>query len=133
MHQEPSRNADQDENNAHMWACLCHFSALLGLIWWVPLVTVWIPFGHLVGPLVVWLFKRKDSPFIDEAGKESLNFQIVMSVYGIVCAAAFMYGIGKFLVMGLVVVDAWLVVMAGLSASKGKSYRYPFVVWRLLG
>lgn len=132
MHEVPERNANQDESSAYMWACLCHFSALLGLIWWVPAITVWIPFGHLAGPLAVWLFKRKDSPFIDAAGKESINFQIVMSVYGIACAAAFMHGIGKFLVMGLVVSDACLAVIAGLRASKGKSYSYPLVVWRLL-
>jgi len=133
MHQDMNRHASHDENSAYMWACLCHFSALLGLIWWVPAITVWVPFGHLAGPLAVWLFKRKDSPFIDEAGKESINFQILMSVYGIACAAAFMHSIGKFLVMGLVASDAFFVVTAGLNASKGKCYRYPLVVWRLFG
>ncbi|MEW6113824.1 MAG: DUF4870 domain-containing protein, partial [Thermodesulfobacteriota bacterium] len=55
------------------WGMLCHLSALLGL--------VLISFGHILGPLVVWLFKKNDDPFIDEQGKESLNFQISMTIY----------------------------------------------------
>jgi len=133
MHKDPKKSANGNENSTYVWACLCHFSALLGLVWWVPTIAVWIPFGHLVGPLVVWLLKRKVSPFIDEAGKESLTFQIHVSVYAIACAAVFMHGIGKFLIMGLVTADAFSVVLAGVSASKGKSYRYPLVVWRPFG
>ena len=34
--------------------------------------------GFLVGPLIVWLIKREDHPFLDEQGKEALNFQLTM-------------------------------------------------------
>lgn len=121
----------KDQNNIDMWACLCHFSAFLGLIWWMPMSTNWIPFGHLVGPFAVWLLKKNMSPVIDEAGRESLNFQLTMTVYGAACGPAFMGGIGKFLLMALVVVDAFLVVKAGIAASKGKPLRYPLVFWRI--
>lgn len=120
------------QNSIDMWACLCHFSALLGLIWWVPLSTIWIPFGHLLGPLAVWLLKKNLSPVVDEAGRESLNFQLTLTAYGIACALAFMGGISKFLVMALVAFDGFWVVQAGMTASKGKSFRYPLVFWRIL-
>ena len=115
-----------------MWACLCHFSAFLGLLWWVPMSTIWVPFGHLVGPLAVWLLKKNVSPVIDEAGRESLNFQLTMTAYGVLGALALMGGIGKFLVMAVVVFDVFSVVNAGIAASKGKSFRYPLVFWRVL-
>src|SRR5205085_10186199 len=58
------------------WCVLCHASALAGLFFHF--------FGHLLGPLIVWLMKRNDAPEIDAAGKESLNFQISMLIYDII-------------------------------------------------
>jgi hypothetical protein len=59
--------------NVRTWNILCHASALLGVFLHFP--------GHLLGPLIVWLAKRDDSPEIDAHGKESLNFQISMLIY----------------------------------------------------
>jgi len=123
---------NDDKSNIFMWSCLCHFSALLGLIWWLPLSNLWIPFGHLLGPLAVWLIKRKLSPFVDEAGKESLNFQIMMTLYGIAIASPFSKDISRVLIMGLVLLDVYCVITAGLSASKGNSFKYPLVFWRVI-
>ena len=58
------------------WNVLCHATALAGFF--VP----WA--GHILGPLIVWLAKRSDSPEIDEYGKESLNFQISMLIYNVI-------------------------------------------------
>src|SRR5438132_14309579 len=58
------------------WNVLCHATALAG---------VFVPWaGHILGPLIVWLVKRNDSPEIDEHGKESLNFQISMLIYNLI-------------------------------------------------
>ena len=59
--------------NVRTWNILCHASALLGVFLHFP--------GHLLGPLIVWLAKRDDSPEIDAHGKESVNFQISMLIY----------------------------------------------------
>jgi uncharacterized Tic20 family protein len=55
---------------------LCHLMAFCGYV---------IPFGNLLGPLVIWLTKKDASPFVDDQGKESLNFQITVSIACIVC------------------------------------------------
>ena len=60
------------------WTALCHASALLGVFLHFP--------GHLLGPLIVWLVKRGESPEIDAHGKEALNFQISMLIYNVVAA-----------------------------------------------
>src|SRR5438128_7318765 len=60
-------------SNVRTWKILCHASALLGVFLHFP--------GHLLGPLIVWLAKRDDSPEIDAHGKESPNFQISMLIY----------------------------------------------------
>ena len=62
----------QDERT---WGMLCHLSAFAGYVF---------PFGGIVGPLVVWLIKKDEMPFVDDQGKEALNFQISVLIYAIV-------------------------------------------------
>ena len=60
----------EDMLSVYKWAMVCHLAALVGLLG--------NGIGFLLGPLVVWLFKNEDDPFIDEQGKEAVNFQITM-------------------------------------------------------
>ena len=109
----PSREARQ-------WAMCCHFSAFLGM---------WFPFGSLIGPLILWQMKRESDPFIDEQGKEALNFQITVAIASAVCYVLMFILIG-FALLGLVLIGAVvLVVIAGVKANDGVIYRYPFT-WR---
>ncbi|MEI2455939.1 DUF4870 domain-containing protein [Lysobacter firmicutimachus] len=106
----------QDEKT---WGMLAHLSTLVGLI---------IPFGSVLGPLVVWLIKKDTMPFVAEQGKEALNFNITVLIAFIVSAVLTIVLIG-FLLM-LVVGLAWLVltILAALAANKGESYRYPMTL-----
>ena len=61
-------------------AMLCHLLALAGYV---------IPFGNIIGPLVMWLVKKEDHPFIDEQGKEALNFQITVALAVMACLVLF--------------------------------------------
>jgi hypothetical protein len=96
---------------------LCHLAALLGFI--PPFI------GVVLGPLVVWLIKGKEHPFIDACGRESLNFQISMLIYSALLTPLFCIGIGIVLWFALWAVDVILVIVAGVKASRGVSYRYP--------
>ncbi len=131
--QEIEEEEKKSKENALTWASLCHFSALLGIIWWVPTGTdLWLPFGHIVSPLIVWLLKRKESPFVDDAGKESLNFQITMTVYGIILGALGLAFRGLSILVLLTIVDVVFVVIAGVRTSNGETYRYPLIPVRVL-
>ena len=111
----PSREARQ-------WAMFCHFSAFLGM---------WFPFGSLIGPLILWQMKRESDPFIDDQGKEALNFQITVAIASAICYLLMFVLIG-FALLGLVLIGAVvLVVIAGVKANDGVVYRYPFT-WRPL-
>ena len=111
---------DQEDKQIRTWAMLCHLTALLGFIG--------IPFGHLLGPLVVWLVKKNDDPSIDEQGKESLNFQISMTIYGIIAMFLILILIGIPLLIGLGIADVILVVIASVKISNGEPYRYPLTI-----
>jgi len=109
--------------DARNWAMGCHLIALVGLLG--------NGLGFLVGPLIVWLVKREDHPFIDEQGKEAVNFQITMFIAFFVAALLIFVVIGIFLLPVLGILDVVLVIIASLKASNGEHYRYPFA-WRVI-
>jgi len=102
------------------WNVLCHATALAGFF--VP----WA--GHILGPLIVWLAKRGDSPEIDENGKESLNFQISMLIYNVIAGVLCLVLIGFIILVILHVLNLVLVIIASIQASEGKFYRYPMTI-----
>ena len=112
------------------WAMFCHLASFAAFIG--------VPFGHILGPLIVWLIKKDSSPFVDEQGRESLNFQISLALYSIVGSVLALVigivtlGIGVFLIIPIVaVVTLVLLVMtivAALEVQKGVHYRYPFTL-----
>ena len=96
---------------------LTHLLAFAGCI---------VPFGHLLGPLVVWLIKKNEMPFVDDQGKESLNFQITMTLAAIVAGILTLIVIGFFLLLAIFVVNIVFVIVAAIKANEGQLYRYPF-------
>ncbi|HEY4256604.1 MAG TPA: DUF4870 domain-containing protein [Candidatus Udaeobacter sp.] len=111
----PSTSSD-----VRTWCILCHASALLGLFFHF--------LGHILGPLIVWLLKRSDSPEIDAYGKESLNFQISMLIYDAVAAILCIVLIGIPILIGLWILNTVLVIIASVKAGQGQFYRYPFTI-----
>lgn len=99
-----------DEKQEKMWAMLCHIGAIvLGFI----------------APLVIWLVKKDESPFIDDQGKESLNFQITMTIAFIAAGMLMFVFIGFLLMPALAIFDLIMVIIAGIKANDGEKYRYP--------
>jgi uncharacterized Tic20 family protein len=106
----------EDEKN---WAMFCHLASFAGFI---------IPFGNIIGPLIVWLIKGKESEFVDAHGKESLNFQISMTIYFCVSFVLIFLLIGIPLIIILAIVQIILVVIASMKARDGLSYQYPITI-----
>src|SRR5580700_2923047 len=100
------------------WGMLAHLSALAGLV--MPLV------GIVLGPLIVWLARRDDSPFVAAHAKEALNFNISVLIGAVVCLVLTLMFVG--ILLGLALFIAWLVLtlIAAIKASEGETYRYPF-------
>ena len=111
------RQLSKEEQN---WGMLCHLTALALLLG--------VPFGHLLGPLIVWLIRRNQYAFVDEQGKESLNFQISMTIYAILSGLLVLVAVGFILLAVVLVADVILVIVASVKVSNGKSYRYPLTI-----
>ena len=81
--------------------------------------------GHIIAPLVIWLIKKDESPFVDDQGRESLNFQISMSIYAIIALLLILVVIGVVLLIAVVIFDVIMVIIAAVRANTGERYRYP--------
>jgi len=104
------------------WAMLCHMSAML------MYVTV---IGGFVAPLVIWLLKRDEMPFVADQGRETLNFQITTLLALVVggCLAIVLIG---FVIIGVVLLFHFIVtIIAAVKTSEGVVYRYP-ICWRVI-
>jgi uncharacterized Tic20 family protein len=119
--------------NARAWAMLSHLAA----------VALGAPFGNVIGPLIVYLLKKDEDPFIAENGKESVNFQITVSVVGFVLLACYIAGIVTMIATDgktpwfLFVLPFWIILFvfdigcvawACVRAYNGERFRYPLTI-----
>jgi uncharacterized protein len=122
MDQQPSSPSvvSTSSPSVRTWCILAHATALVGFL--VPVA------GHIVGPLIVWLAKRQDSPDIDAHGKESMNFQISMLIWNVIAGILCLVLIGIPLLILLHILNIIFVIVATIQASEGKLYRYPLAI-----
>ncbi|MBA7641079.1 hypothetical protein ES703_48751 [subsurface metagenome] len=106
--------------DARMWAMFCHLAGLAGFV--VPMI------GNIVAPLIVWQIKKEEDPFIDEQGKEAVNFQISMSLYMLICIPLCFICIGAFLVPAVGIFYLIFLLIAAVNANNGHHYRYPLII-----
>jgi uncharacterized Tic20 family protein len=107
--------------NAKSMGMLCHLLSLAGYI--IP-----IPFANVIAPLVLWQMKKAEHPFIDDQGKESVNFQITVLIAVLIGLATLCIGIG-FVVLPVVgIVALVFVIIASVKAYNGEAYRYPLTL-----
>jgi uncharacterized Tic20 family protein len=79
----------------------------------------------LIAPLIIYLIKKDDSPYIAAHAKESLNFQITVMIVAFIL---FITIIGIFLLWLLGIISTILVIIGTIRASENKLYRYPFAI-----
>jgi uncharacterized Tic20 family protein len=118
--QDESQAAGDKPRDARKWAMLCHLSALIGVLG--------NGVGFVLGPLVVWLLKKEDHPFIDQQGKEALNFQITMFIVLFICAILSLVVIGIFFLLIVGLLMCILPIVGAIKANDGVDYRYPIAI-----
>ena len=116
---ESTTQVEITNKDEKMWGMLCHLSALAGFV---------IPFGNIIGPLVIWMLKKDEFPHVNDQGKESLNFQISLMIYIIAAAILIIIAVGILLLIFLAVYGLVMIIIASLKANEGEKYRYPFTI-----
>lgn len=125
------------QHDEKAWAMLCHLSTF---------AAGFIPFGNIFGPLIVWLIKKEEYPLVDDQGKESLNFQISMTIYSIILVIvvivsalslaagdperdvviSIIAGVAGLIFIGLFAFI--MVIIASIKSYQGNRYRYPLTI-----
>lgn len=101
------------------WGMLCHISALAGFV---------IPFGNIIGPLIIYSMKKEEYPFVADQGRESLNFQISVMVYLLMAFLLLLLVFGILFIIVIPVLSFILTVIASVRANDGEYYRYPLCI-----
>ena len=84
--------------------------------------------GNIIGPLIYWLIKKDQSPYIDQMGKNVLNFNISFTIY------FFVAGLLSFILIGFILLPIlgilWLVftIMAIVKANNNEMYNFPLTI-----
>ena len=100
-------------------AMFTHLAALVGLVF---------PLGNIIGPLVLWLINKDTMPFVNDQGKEALNFNITISIAWLVSLILLLIFIGYVLMVAVIVLWIVFLIIAAIKASEGEAYRYPLTI-----
>ena len=149
---------EKTQQQVCVWAMLCHFSALTAWMLLVFLIFIGIPLYmplNILAPLIVWRLKKAQHPWIDFQGKESLNFQLSLTMYALIVITISLFFVlttfGMALISNLtgnqvktvldslvIIFFSWIVIMlllqlflvnfSAIKAYKGQHYRYPFTI-----
>lgn len=106
-------------NQERQWAMFCHLGGFCGFL---------IPFGNIIAPLILWLIKKDEFPFVDYHGKEALNFNISITIYAIVCTILGIVLVGFLLLFILLILVIVFIIKATIAANNGEYYRYPITI-----
>lgn len=102
------------KSDSKTWAIIAHVLPLLGFA--------------LIGPLVVYLIKKDDDPFVRHHAAEALNFQISLTIYAIISGILVLLFIGIIMLLALAVFALVFTIIAAIRASNGELYSYPMTI-----
>ena len=116
---DPIYDSPEPDSGERQLAMIAHLSALSGMV---------IPFGNILGPLVLFLIKREESEFVADQAREALNFQITATIALIVSAIMIVLLVGIVLLPIIGIAALVLTIVAAVKANEGQRYRYPFTL-----
>lgn len=102
------------------WAMIVHLSTFSLFI--VPAI------GAILVPLVIWILKKPDMPFVDYHGKEVLNFNITVLLFSVV-AGILCFALIGFLFLPIIFLYWFIfVIIAAIKANEGQYFKYPMTI-----
>ncbi len=107
--------SDQDK----LFAVIAHVCVLAGSV---------IPFGNIIGPLVIWLIYKDKSQFIEEHAREALNFAISVMIYLVICVVLMVVVVGFFGMIALGIFNLIVSIIAIVKSANGEFYQYPLCI-----
>jgi len=110
-----NKDVSTEEKNL---AVIMHLSILAGIL---------IPFVGLLIPVVIWALKKNESPYVDDQGKEVINFIINIFIAGIIIGILCLIIIGFILIVPLALFLIIMPIVAAVKCGDGTYYKYPLI------
>lgn len=82
----------------------------------------------IAGPIVMWLIRKDESAYVNDHGREAVNFNISIWLYFAIAGVLVFACIGWALLPALVVFNVVTVIIAAVRANGGAFYRYPITI-----
>jgi len=96
--------------NSRQMAMFAHLSAIL---------------TGFLGPLIFYLVKKDEDPFVADQSREALNFNLTILIAVLVCIVLSFLLIGLFILPVVLIGALVFQIIAGVQANQGQLYRYP--------
>lgn len=105
------------DSSERTYALFIHLSQLLTMVGF-PIIV----------PLILWLVKKNDSAFIDDHGREVVNFIISILIYSIAAVVLVFVGVGMCIIFALPIFQIVVAIIGAVRANSGEFYRYPMTI-----
>lgn len=99
------------------WAMFTHLAGFVGYV---------VPFGSLIGPIVVWSMKKDSMPLVDTHGKRAINFHLTLAILLLISIPLIFVVIGIFMLFAVLAIQFIFTLLATIAVSQRKDYTYPF-------
>ncbi len=99
------------------WAMFTHLAGFAGYV---------IPFGSLIGPVVIWSLKKDTMPLVDTHGKRAINFHLTLAILTLISIPLIFVVIGIFMLFAVLAIQFIFTLLATIAVSQRKDYTYPF-------
>ncbi|SDG95699.1 DUF4870 domain-containing protein [Nonomuraea jiangxiensis] len=81
-----------------------------------------------IGPLIIYLMKKDESPYVRDQAAEALNFQLTMFIGYVIAGFLTLLFIGFLLFPVIWILSLIFHIQAAMATNKGRNYRYPFAI-----
>lgn len=116
---ESSLSEAASNMDSKTYSMLMHFSQFCTFI---------LPLIGLAVPIVMWLIKRNDDPYIDEQGKVVANWVISALIYCVISSILTIIVIGVFMLIALIICSIIFTIMGAIRANDGVIKNYPLAI-----
>jgi uncharacterized Tic20 family protein len=85
-------------------------------------------FTYWLVPLILWLVKKDESRFVDQQGKEVVNFELTLLIGWVAGGLTWCLFVGILIIIAVVVVNIVFGILSTIAVNKGLPYRYPVCI-----
>jgi uncharacterized Tic20 family protein len=114
----PSREALMDREIRNL-GMACHLAGLAQLV---------IPLGGPLAAFLLWVWKRDLDEFVEDQGREAVNFHLTWTLYEVATIFIAFTKIGWILLTLLATANLILLCLAADRAKEGVRFRYPLTI-----